>query len=96
MEPIVLHVTYTGTEGRAAAFASAMCAGALRDAVRAEDGCLRYDYYLPVGGDGNTALLIECWRDQAALDRHSSGAAMAQLKALKASYDLTTEIQRIG
>ena len=53
----------------------------LRAAVLAEDGCLQYDYFLPVGKE-DCVLLIEHWRNQSALDKHSAGEPMAKLKAL--------------
>ena len=66
MNGIILHVTYRG--GQAKAFADEMLSSGLRAAVLAEDGCMQYDYYLPLAGE-NCVLLIEHWRDQAALDR---------------------------
>lgn len=42
----------------------------------------------------NCVLLVEHWRDRAALDKHSAGEPMAKLKALKASYDLATTVER--
>ena len=39
-------------------------------------------------------LLVEHWRDRAALDKHSAGEPLAKLKALKASYDLATTVER--
>ena len=90
MDGILLHVLYQGAE--AMAFAKEMQQG-LRSDVLAEDGCLQYDYFLPIGKE-NCVLLIEHWRDQAALDRHSAGEPMARLKALKASHGLTAEVTR--
>ena len=90
MDGIFLHVLYHGAEAKA--FAEEM-QGGLRSDVLAEDGCLQYDYFLPVGKE-DCVLLIEHWRDQAALDKHSAGEPMAKLKALKASHDLTTSIER--
>ena len=90
MDGILLHVLYHGAEARA--FADEMQSG-LRNDVLAEDGCLQYDYFLPVGKE-DCVLLIEHWRDQSALDKHSAGEPMAKLKALKASYDLVTTLER--
>ena len=42
----------------------------------------------------NCVLLVEHWRDRAALGKHSAGEPMAKLKALKASYDLATTVER--
>lgn len=90
MDGILLHVLYHGAEARA--FADEMQSG-LRNDVLAEDGCLQYDYFLPVGKE-DCVLLIEHWRDQSALDKHSAGEPMAKLKALKASHGLIADVTR--
>lgn len=90
MTGIVLHVTYQGEGARA--FAEEMQRG-LRAEVLAEDGCLQYDYFLPIGQE-NAVLLLEHWRDQAALDAHFVGEPMKKLKALKERYGLSTGIER--
>ena len=91
MKGILLHVSYRGEQARA--FADEMQQSGLRAAVLAEAGCMQYDYYRPLA-ETNCVLLIEHWRDQAALDAHSAGEPMAQLKALKAKYGLETGIER--
>ena len=90
MEGILLHVLYRGE--KAADFAAEMEQSGLR-AVLDEEGCMQYDYYLPLAEE-NCVLLIEHWHDQAALDKHAAGEPMAKLKALKASYDLATTVER--
>ena len=87
MEGILLHVLYRGE--KANDFASEMERSGLRAAVLAEEGCMQYDYYLPLT-EKDCVLLIE----QAALDKHTAGEPMAKLKALKASYDLATTVER--
>ena len=42
----------------------------------------------------NCVLLVEHWRDRAALDKHAAGEPMAKLKALKARHDLSTDVTR--
>lgn len=91
MKGILLHVSYRGEQARA--FADEMQQSGLRAAVRAEAGCMQYDYYLPLA-EKDCVLLIEHWCDQATLDAHSAGEPMAQLKALKAKYGLETSIER--
>ena len=93
MEGILLHVSYRGAKARA--FAEEMQQSGLRAAVLAEDGCLQYDYYLPLGEE-DCVLLIEHWRDQAALDKHAAGEPMARLKALKARCGLETAVARFS
>jgi len=84
MEGILLHVLYRGE--KANDFASEMERSGLRAAVLAEEGCMQYDYYRPLAEE-NCVLLVE-------LDKHSAGEPMAKLKALKASYDLATTVER--
>ena len=91
MEGILLHVLYRGE--KAADFAAEMERSGLRAAVLAEEGCIQYDYYLSLAEE-NCVLLVEHWRDRAALDKHASGEPMARLKALKAEYGLETGIER--
>ena len=91
MENIVLHVYYTGEQARA--FVEEMQSGGLQAAVKAEDGCLQYDYFLPTQ-DAGVALLLEKWRDQTAIEKHNAGENMVKLKAVKAKYGLETKIER--
>ena len=46
---------------------------------RAEDGCQQFDVLLPQEAQ-NRVLLVEAWRDQAALDVHMKLPAMARLR----------------
>ena len=46
---------------------------------RAEDGCQQFDVLLPQE-DQSRVLLVEAWRDQAALDVHGKQPAMARLR----------------
>ena len=91
MEGILLHVLYRGE--KAGDFAAEMERSGLRAAVLAEEGCMQYDYYRSFVEE-NCVLLVEYWRDRAALDKHAAGEPMAKLKALKANYDLATTLER--
>ncbi len=91
MENIVLHVYYTGAQAKA--FVEEMESGGLQAAVKAEDGCLQYDYFLPTQ-DAGVALLLEKWRDKTAIEAHNASDNMVKLKAVKAKYGLETKIER--
>ena len=93
MENIVLHVRYTCKPGRAAAFVQAVKADGLLEAVRAEDGCLLYDYHLSCEAP-DTVVLIEQWRDAAALEKHLAQPHMEDLRRLKGEYALDTHADR--
>ena len=90
---ITVNLYYTGSNGSAKAFAEEMEASGIAEAIRAEDGNLRYQYFQPLD-DPETILLIDSWRDQAAIDAHHSSQMMTQLAALREKYDLHMKVER--
>ena len=90
---ITLHLYYTGQNGAARAFAEEMVRRGVADAIRAEAGNLRYEYYFPMD-DPETVLLIDQWRDQDAIDAHHASPMMAQIAALREKYDLHMKVER--
>ena len=93
MENIVLHVTYTCRPNQAPDFVRAIKSAGLQEAIRAEDGCLQYDYHLSCETP-DTVVLLERWRDAAALERHLAQPHMARLRELKGFYALGTKLER--
>ena len=61
--------------------------------IRAEKGNLRYEYYLSID-DPETVLLIDQWRDQAAIDAHHASPLMQTISALREKYDLHMTVER--
>ena len=90
---ITVNLYYTGSNGSAKAFAEEMEASGIAEAIRAEDGNLRYQYFQPLD-DPETILLIDSWTDQAAIDAHHDSPMMAQLAALREKYDLHMTAER--
>ena len=90
---ITVNLYYTGENGSARAFAEEMLREGVVDAIRAEDGNLRYEYFFPMD-DPKTVLLIDQWRDQAAIDAHHASAMMGQIAALREKYDLHMKVER--
>ncbi len=90
---IVLNVTYKCKSGCRDAFLSRIRERGIDAACRAEDGNLRYDYFIPADGSDDL-LLLEKWRDAEALAAHGTQPHMAALKALKQQYVLDTQIER--
>lgn len=90
---ITVNLYYTGTNGSARRFAEEMVSSGTVDAIRAEDGNLRYAYFFPMD-DPETVLLIDQWRDQAAIDLHHASPMMAQVAALREKYDLHMKAER--
>ena len=90
---ITVNLYYTGTGGSARAFAEEMVQSGTVAAIRAEDGNVRYEYFFPMD-DPETVLLIDQWRDQAAIDVHHASPMMAQIAALREKYDLHMKVER--
>jgi quinol monooxygenase YgiN len=90
---ITVNLYYTGTNGSARAFAAEMVQSGTVAAIRAEDGNVRYEYFFPMD-DPETVLLIDQWRDQAAIDVHHASPMMAQIAALREKYDLHMKVER--
>ena len=62
MENMTLLVTYTCKPGQAGAYVQALKSSVVQEKIRAEDGCLRYDYHISCEA-ADTAVLLEQWRD---------------------------------
>ena len=90
---ITVNLYYKGTNGSARAFAQEMEASGIAEAIRAESGNLRYQYFQPLD-DPETVLLIDSWEDQAAIDAHHASPMMKQLAELREKYDLHMTVER--
>ena len=91
---ITVNLYYHGENGHARQFAEEMEKSGLAEAIRAEEGNLLYRYFLPLD-DPETVLLIDRWRDQAALDRHHASPMMEKLALLREKYDLHMTAERM-
>ena len=89
----VLNVTYKCKPGMREEFLESIMAQGIDEAVRAEDGNLKYDYYFPAD-DTDELLLVEKWRDAAALEAHPKQPHMQPLGALKAEFVNETIIEK--
>ena len=90
---ITVNLRYTGTGGNARAFAEEMTSSGTVEKIRAEEGNLRYEYYVSLD-DPETVLLIDSWTDQAAIDAHHASPMMATIAALREKYDLHMTVER--
>ena len=88
-----VNIYYTGTNGSAKEFAQEMVSSGLVDKIRAEEGNLRYEYYLPMDG-GETVLLIDAWESREALDFHHKSPMMKEIAALRDKYKLKMRVQK--
>ena len=90
---ITVNIYYTGENDNARRFAEEMERSGTADLIRAEDGNLRYEYFIPFR-DQTTVLLIDSWRDQRSLDIHHASPMMGKIAALREKYDLHMRVER--
>lgn len=90
---ITVNIYYSGKDGNAVKFAREMVASGIVQAIRNEEGNLRYEYFFPMDDD-QTVLLIDSWQDQHALDVHHASPLMGQIAALREKYDLHMNVER--
>lgn len=90
---ITVNIYYSGANGNAAKFVKEMISSGVVADIRAEDGNLRYEYFLPMD-DKETVLLIDSWKDQRSLDIHHASNMMAKIAELREKYDLHMKVER--
>lgn len=80
-----ISVTFRCLPGKREAFVERVKAEGIQAAVRAEDGCHRYDYYFSEA-DPCELLLVEAWETKRHQEIHIEQPHMARLRAFKAEY----------
>ena len=90
---IMIHIYYTGINGAARKFAEEMESSKIAAAIREEAGNLQYNYFFPMA-DPETVLLIDCWENQEAIDRHHASPMMKKITELRLKYDLHMKVER--
>lgn len=74
-------------------FAEEMISSGVVSDIHAEDGNIRYEYFLSMN-DEETVLLIDSWKDQHAIDVHHASPMMKQIMKLREKYDLHMRVER--
>ena len=87
-----ISVTFKCLPGKREAFLERVKAEGIREAVLAEDGCHRYDYYA-ADADPNELLLIEAWESKHHQEIHIDQPHMARLRSFKGEYIETTTLR---
>ena len=90
---ITVNIRYTGKNGSARQFAEEMEASGTADAIRAEKGNIRYEYFIPMS-DPETVLLIDSWESQEAIDFHHASPMMKTIAELREKHDLHMTVER--
>ncbi len=94
MQTYLLFVTYHAMPGHGAAFVEELEASGVAAKVRAEDGCIKYDYFYSAK-DPDTVLLFEEWESQNHQQIHLTQPHITELKAIKEKHILSTELRSV-
>lgn len=90
---ITVNIYYKGENGSARKFAEEMISSGTVEAIRNENGNIRYDYFYPVD-DTETVLLIDSWENQEAIDVHHKTPMMDTIFKLREKYNLHMKVER--
>jgi len=90
---ITINIYYTGKNGNARKFAEEMEQSGTADAIRAEKGNRKYEYFYPKNNP-ETVLLIDSWENQEAIDKHHATPMMDKIIELRNKYDLHMKVER--
>ena len=90
---ITVNIYYSGRNGSARRFAEEMMNSGIVRKIRAEEGNEGYAYFFPAD-DAETVLLIDRWKDQAAIDAHHASPMMKEIAALREKYDLHMKLEK--
>ena len=89
-----IYVKFTCLPEKREAFIQIVKETGILAAIRAEDGCIRYDYYLSEK-DPNELLLLEQWQTKEHQQIHIGQPHMARLRALKDDYITNTQLGEV-
>ena len=87
-----IYVQFICREGKREAFVERMKTEGVLDAVRAEDGCICYDYYYSEKNP-NELLLIEAWESKEHQQVHIGQPHMATLRTFRNDYIAESKLQ---
>ena len=80
-----IYVSFICHDGKREAFVERMKSEGVLQAVREEDGCIRYDYYY-ADENPNELLLIEAWESKEHQQIHIGQPHMAKLREFRNDY----------
>ena len=86
---LTLYVRYLAKPGCRETFLRQLTTHGVIDAIRREDGCLRYDYFLSVQNE-DEILLVEQWQQA-----HLRAPHMDRLRQLKSEYVADAQLGRV-
>jgi quinol monooxygenase YgiN len=89
-----IYVKFTCLPNKRSAFIQKVRETGVLDAIRRENGCLKYDYYLSEE-DPNELLLLEQWETKEHQQIHITQPHMALLRSFKEDYITDTHLGEV-
>ena len=89
-----IYVKFTCLPQKREAFIQKVKDTGILEAIRAEDGCIRYDYYLSEKDPGEL-LLIEQWESKQHQQTHIAQPHMVQLRSFKDDFITKTTLGEV-
>jgi len=86
-----IYVVFKCVPGKREEYIERLKTEGIVDAVRKEDGCIRYDYYFSEN-DLDEILLIEVWESKRHQEIHIEQPHMSRLRELKPNFVLSTQL----
>lgn len=86
-----IYVTFKCVPGKREDYVKKLYDEGIVDAVRAEDGCIKYDFYYSEK-DETELLLVEAWESAEHQRVHIQQPHMAKLREIKDGYIETTTL----
>lgn len=86
-----IYVVFKCVPGKREEYIERLKAEGIVDAVRKEEGCIRYDYYFSEN-DPDEILLIEAWESKKHQEIHIEQPHMLRSRELKPNYLLSTQL----
>lgn len=90
----IIYVKFDCLDNKREAFIEKMKETGILEAIRAENGCIKYDYYLSQK-DANELLLVEKWESKEHQQIHLTQPHMAKLQEFKNDYITKTVLGEI-
>ena len=89
-----IYVKFDCLQNKRGAFIQKMKDTGILTSIRAESGCIKYDYYLSEK-DENEILLVEQWESKEHQQIHMTQPPMAQMQEFKDDYIAKTVLGEI-
>lgn len=86
-----IYVVFKCVPGKREEYIERLKTEGIVDAVRKEEGCIRYDYYFSEN-NADEILLIEAWESKRHQEIHIEQPHMVRLRELKPNFVLSTQL----